>query len=123
MALLRRVGLEDKAKAFPSQLSGGQKQRIAIVRALAMHPEVMLFDEPTSALDPEMVGEVLDVMVNLAEEGMTMICVTHEMGFARTVADRLIFMDQGQIVEAGKPDTLFTAPRHPRLRQFLNQIL
>ena len=104
-------------------LSGGQQQRVAIARALAMQPDIMLFDEPTSALDPEMVGEVLDVMVNLAEEGMTMICVTHEMGFARTVADRLIFMDQGQIVEAGKPDTLFTAPRHPRLRQFLNQIL
>ena len=104
-------------------LSGGQKQRIAIVRALAMDPEVMLFDEPTSALDPEMVGEVLDVMVSLAEEGMTMICVTHEMGFARTVADRLIFMDHGQILEMGKPDTLFNSPRHPRLRQFLTQIL
>lgn len=108
---------------YPAELSGGQQQRVAIARALAMQPAIMLFDEPTSALDPEMVGEVLDVMVNLAEEGMTMICVTHEMGFARTVADRLIFMDQGQIVEAGRPDTLFTAPRHPRLRQFLNQIL
>ena len=122
-ALLRRVGLEDKADAYPSQLSGGQKQRIAIVRALAMKPKLMLFDEPTSALDPEMVGEVLDVMVSLAEEGMTMICVTHEMGFARTVADRLIFMDHGQILEMGKPDTLFNSPRHPRLRQFLTQIL
>lgn len=121
--LLARIGLSDKADSYPLQLSGGQKQRIAIARALAMNPDVMLFDEPTSALDPEMVGEVLDVMVTLAEEGMTMICVTHEMGFARTVADRLIFMDHGQIVEAGKPDTLFTAPRHPRLRQFLNQIL
>lgn len=121
--LLRRVGLEDKADAYPSQLSGGQKQRIAIVRALAMKPKLMLFDEPTSALDPEMVGEVLDVMVSLAEEGMTMICVTHEMGFARTVADRLIFMDHGQILEMGKPDTLFNSPRHPRLRQFLTQIL
>ena len=99
------------------------KQRVAIARALAMEPEVILFDEPTSALDPEMVGEVLDVMVSLAEEGMTMICVTHEMGFARTVADRLIFMDHGQILEMGKPDTLFNSPRHPRLRQFLTQIL
>ena len=123
MALLERIGLADKADEFPNMLSGGQKQRIAIVRALAMDPEVMLFDEPTSALDPEMVGEVLDVMVSLAEEGMTMICVTHEMGFARTVADRLIFMDHGQILEMGKPDTLFNSPRHPRLRQFLTQIL
>ena len=122
-ATLHRFRLEDLEKRYPAQLSSGQQQRVAIARALAMDPEVLLFDEPTSALDPEMVGEVLDVMVNLAEEGMTMICVTHEMGFARTVADRLIFMDQGQIVEAGKPDTLFTAPRHPRLRQFLNQIL
>ena len=121
--MLARVGLEDKFNAFPDQLSGGQQQRVAIARALAMQPSIMLFDEPTSALDPEMVGEVLDVMVKLAEEGMTMVCVTHEMGFARTVADRLIFMDQGQIVEMGKPETLFTAPRHPRLRQFLNQIL
>ena len=123
LSLLKRVNLEDKADAYPNQLSGGQKQRIAIVRALAMKPKVMLFDEPTSALDPEMVGEVLDVMVSLAEEGMTMICVTHEMGFARTVADRLIFMDHGQILEMGKPDTLFNSPRHPRLRQFLTQIL
>lgn len=120
---LTRVGMAHFAYQRVSTLSGGQQQRVAIARALAMQPAIMLFDEPTSALDPEMVGEVLDVMVNLAEEGMTMICVTHEMGFARTVADRLIFMDQGQIVEAGKPDTLFTAPRHPRLRQFLNQIL
>ena len=123
MELLARVGLADRANSYPSQLSGGQKQRVAIVRALMMEPEVMLFDEPTSALDPEMVGEVLDVMVSLAEEGMTMICVTHEMGFARTVADRLIFMDHGQILEMGKPDTLFNSPRHPRLRQFLTQIL
>lgn len=120
---LERVGLGDKLDLYPGQLSGGQKQRVAIARALAMDPEVMLFDEPTSALDPEMVGEVLDVMVSLAEEGMTMICVTHEMGFARTVADRLIFMDHGQILEMGKPDTLFNSPRHPRLRQFLTQIL
>ena len=123
LGLLKKVGISDKANVYPAMLSGGQQQRVAIARALAMQPAIMLFDEPTSALDPEMVGEVLDVMVNLAEEGMTMICVTHEMGFARTVADRLIFMDQGQIVEAGKPDTLFTAPRHPRLRQFQNQIL
>ena len=123
LVLLKKVGISDKANVYPAMLSGGQQQRVAIARALAMQPEIMLFDEPTSALDPEMGGEVLDVMVTLAEEGMTMICVTHEMGFARTVADRLIFMDHGQIVEAGKPDTLFTAPRHPRLRQFLNQIL
>src|SRR5574344_2450728 len=118
-----RVGLLAHKDKFPGQLSGGQQQRVAIARALSMDPIVMLFDEPTSALDPEMVGEVLDVMVSLAEEGMTMICVTHEMGFARTVADRLIFMDHGQILEMGKPDTLFEAPRHPRLKQFLNQIL
>lgn len=123
LELLDIVGLKDKAKAYPAQLSGGQQQRVAIARALAMQPDIMLFDEPTSALDPEMVGEVLDVMVSLAEEGMTMICVTHEMGFARTVADRLIFMDHGQILEMGKPDTLFNSPRHPRLRQFLTQIL
>ena len=120
---LEKMGLGDKADAYPCQLSGGQQQRVAIARALAMQPDIMLFDEPTSALDPEMVGEVLDVMVSLAEEGMTMICVTHEMGFARTVADRLIFMDHGQILEMGKPDTLFNSPRHPRLRQFLTQIL
>ncbi|MBD5641927.1 MAG: amino acid ABC transporter ATP-binding protein [Desulfovibrio sp.] len=123
LALLKKVGISEKANVYPAMLSGGQQQRVAIARALAMQPSIMLFDEPTSALDPEMVGEVLDVMVTLAEEGMTMICVTHEMGFARTVADRLIFMDQGQIVEAGAPETLFTSPRHPRLRQFLNQIL
>lgn len=123
LTLLKKVGISDKANVYPAMLSGGQQQRVAIARALAMQPAIMLFDEPTSALDPEMVGEVLDVMVTLAEEGMTMICVTHEMGFARTVADRCIFMDQGQIVESGKPETLFTAPRHPRLRQFLNQIL
>ena len=122
-SLLARVGLADRGAAYPIQLSGGQQQRVAIARALAMQPDIMLFDEPTSALDPEMVGEVLDVMVSLAEEGMTMICVTHEMGFARTVADRLIFMDHGQILEMGKPDTLFNSPRHPRLRQFLTQIL
>ena len=123
LALLKKVGISDKANVYPAMLSGGQQQRVAIARALAMQPSIMLFDEPTSALDPEMVGEVLDVMVNLAEEGMTMLCVTHEMGFARTVADRLIFMADGQIVESGQPDALFTAPRHPRLKQFLNQIL
>ena len=123
LTLLKKVGISEKANVYPAMLSGGQQQRVAIARALAMQPSIILFDEPTSALDPEMVGEVLDVMVNLAEEGMTMVCVTHEMGFARTVADRLIFMDQGQIVEMGRPETLFTAPRHPRLRQFLNQIL
>ena len=123
LELLRKVDIVDKAKAYPNNLSGGQKQRVAIARALAMTPKIMLFDEPTSALDPEMIGEVLAVMTTLAREGMTMVCVTHEMGFARTVADRLIFMDQGQIVEMGKPETLFNAPRHPRLRQFLNQIL
>ena len=123
LKLLKKVGISDKANVYPAMLSGGQKQRVAIARALAMQPDIMLFDEPTSALDPEMVGEVLDVMVSLAEEGMTMICVTHEMGFARTVADRLIFMDHGQILEMGKPDTLFNSPRHPRLRQFLTQIL
>ena len=123
LALLKKVGISDKANVYPAMLSGGQQQRVAIARALAMQPSIMLFDEPTSALDPEMVGEVLDVMVGLAEEGMTMLCVTHEMGFARTVADRLIFMDKGQIVEVGKPDSLFSHPRHPRLRQFLNQIL
>ncbi len=123
LGLLKKVGISDKANTYPSLLSGGQQQRVAIARALAMQPNIMLFDEPTSALDPEMVGEVLDVMVNLAEEGMTMVCVTHEMGFARTVADRVIFMDKGQIVEAGSPDNLFGAPNHPRLKQFLNQVL
>ena len=123
MNLLEKVGLADWADRYPRQLSGGQKQRVAIARSLAMRPKAILFDEPTSALDPEMIQDVLDVMKFVAEQGITMVVVTHEMGFARTVADRLIFMDQGQIVEAGKPDTLFTAPRHPRLRQFLNQIL
>ncbi len=123
LLLLKKVGISDKANIYPAMLSGGQQQRVAIARALAMQPAIMLFDEPTSALDPEMVGEVLDVMINLAEEGMTMVCVTHEMGFARTVADRVIFMDHGQIIESGPPDVLFESPRHPRLRQFLNQIL
>ena len=123
LTLLKKVGISDKANVFPAMLSGGQQQRVAIARALAMQPDIMLFDEPTSALDPEMVGEVLDVMVTLAEEGMTMLCVTHEMGCARTVADRVIFMDKGQILEAGTPDEIFEAPRHPRLKQFLNQIL
>ena len=121
--LLRRVGLEDKADAYPAQLSGGQKQRIAIVRALAMRPKLMLFDEPTSALDPEMVGEVLEVMKELAEEGMTMVVVTHEMGFAREVADRVIFMDEGYIVEEGTPEEVFGNPREERTRSFLNKVL
>ena len=123
MALLRRVGLEDKANAYPGQLSGGQKQRIAIVRALAMDPKVILFDEPTSALDPEMVGEVLAVMKELAAEGMTMVVVTHEMGFAREVSDRVMFMDGGKIVEQGSPDELFGNPKHPRLQEFLSKVL
>ena len=122
-ALLKKVGISEKANVYPSMLSGGQQQRVAIARALAMQPEIMLFDEPTSALDPEMVGEVLNVMITLAEECMTMICVTHEMGFAKTVADRVIFMDQGQIVEQGDPNALFDNPRHPRLKFFLNHIL
>ena len=122
-ALLKRVGLEDRAEAYPSQLSGGQKQRIAIVRALAMNPEVMLFDEPTSALDPEMVGEVLDVMKELAKEGMTMAVVTHEMGFAREMADRVIFMDSGKIEEIGTPEEIFGSPKSPRLRDFLGKVL
>ena len=121
--LLKVVGLADKAASFPSQLSGGQKQRIAIVRALCMEPEVMLFDEPTSALDPEMVGEVLDVMKELAADGMTMICVTHEMGFAREVADRVIFMDGGVIIEQGTPEEIFTAPKSERLQSFLAKVL
>ncbi len=121
--LLRRVGLEDKADSYPAQLSGGQKQRIAIVRALCMEPEVMLFDEPTSALDPEMVNEVLDLMRDLAKAGMTMVVVTHEMGFAREVADRVIFMDGGQILEENTPDLLFDAPQHPRLKDFLSKVL
>ena len=123
MKLLERVALADRANAYPSQLSGGQKQRIAIVRALCMEPEVMLFDEPTSALDPELVGEVLDVMKSLAREGMTMLCVTHEMGFAREVADRVIFMCDGKICEDGTPEQIFTNPENPRLRQFLQSIL
>ena len=123
MELLRRVGLEDKANAYPGQLSGGQKQRIAIVRALAMNPKVMLFDEPTSALDPEMVGEVLQVMKELAEAGMTMIVVTHEMGFAREVASRIMFMDEGKIIEQGTPDAIFNHPQHPRLKDFLSKVL
>ena len=121
--LLRRVGLEEKADAYPSQLSGGQKQRIAIVRALAMNPKLMLFDEPTSALDPEMVGEVLSVMKELASEGMTMVVVTHEMGFAREVGNRVLFMDEGKIVEQASPDILFTNPQHPRLQEFLSKVL
>jgi len=123
MDLLRIVGLEDKANAYPAQLSGGQKQRIAIARALAMQPDVMLFDEPTSALDPEMVGEVLDVMKKLAAEGMTMVVVTHEMGFAREVGSRLVFMDAGQIAEEGTPDEVFTNPQHPRTQEFLSKVL
>ncbi|MBR5015468.1 MAG: amino acid ABC transporter ATP-binding protein, partial [Clostridia bacterium] len=121
--LLKTVGLEDRADAYPSQLSGGQKQRIAIVRALAMEPEVMLFDEPTSALDPEMVGEVLDVMKNLAKEGMTMVVVTHEMGFAREVGDRIIFMDDGVIGEEGTPEEVFDHPKSERLQSFLAKVL
>ena len=123
MHLLRRVGLEEKADAYPNQLSGGQKQRIAIVRALAMNPKVMLFDEPTSALDPEMVGEVLAVMKELAADGMTMVVVTHEMGFAREVGNRILFMDGGKIVEQGSPDAVFGNPQNPRLRDFLSKVL
>ena len=123
LALLDRVGLKDRANAYPIQLSGGQKQRVAIVRALAMEPEVMLFDEPTSALDPEMVGEVLDVMKELAREGMTMVVVTHEMGFAKEVATRVLFMDEGKILEEGTPDEIFTTPKHPRLQDFLSKVL
>ncbi len=123
MELLERIGLPDKANVYPSTLSGGQKQRIAIVRSLAMHPDVMLFDEPTSALDPEMVGEVLEVMKDLAREGMTMVVVTHEMGFAREVADRVLFMNEGYIEEEGSPDELFTHPKSERLQQFFKSIL
>ena len=123
MALLERIGLADKANEFPNMLSGGQKQRIAIVRALAMDPEVMLFDEPTSALDPEMVGEVLDLMRDLAKEGMTMAVVTHEMGFAREVADRVVFMADGKILEEGVPAELFDRPKDPRLQDFLSKVL
>lgn len=121
--LLRRVGLEEKADAYPNQLSGGQKQRIAIVRALAMNPKVMLFDEPTSALDPEMVGEVLQVMKELADDGMTMVVVTHEMGFAREVGNRVLFMDEGKILEQNTPELLFSNPNHPRLQEFLSKVL
>ena len=121
--LLRRVGLLEKADAYPNQLSGGQKQRIAIVRALAMNPKVMLFDEPTSALDPEMVGEVLSVMKELAEDGMTMVVVTHEMGFAREVGSRVLFMDEGQILEQGDTESVFDHPHHPRLQDFLSKVL
>ncbi len=123
MELLRRVGLEEKALAFPRQLSGGQQQRIAIVRALAMNPKVMLFDEPTSALDPEMVGEVLEVMTDLAKAGMTMVVVTHEMGFARQVADHVIFMDGGYIVEQGRPEEVLDNPQQPRTQDFLRKVL
>lgn len=123
MELLKRVGLEDRAGAYPSQLSGGQKQRVAIVRALCMEPDVMLFDEPTSALDPEMVGEVLDVMKQLAKEGMTMVVVTHEMGFAREVGSRVVFMDEGVIIEEGAPEELFNNPKSPRLKEFLAKVL
>jgi len=123
LALLKRVGLEDRAGAFPIQLSGGQKQRIAIVRALMMEPEVMLFDEPTSALDPEMVGEVLEVMKELARGGMTMVVVTHEMGFAREVGNRVLFMADGRLVEEGTPEEIFDHPKHPRLQDFLAKVL
>ncbi len=123
MVLLERVGLADKADAYPSSLSGGQKQRIAIVRALAMEPDIMLFDEPTSALDPEMVGEVLDVMKQLADEGMTMVIVTHEMGFAKEVADRVLFMDEGIILEQGTPQEIFGNPKEPRTQDFLSKVL
>ena len=123
LELLTRVGLADRAGAYPSQLSGGQKQRVAIVRALAMEPEVMLFDEPTSALDPEMVGEVLEVMKQLAEEGMTMVVVTHEMGFAREVADRVLFMDEGIVMEEGTPAEIFSNPKNPRTQDFLRKVL
>lgn len=121
--LLKRVGLEEKADSYPSQLSGGQKQRIAIVRSLAMNPEVMLFDEPTSALDPEMVGEVLELMKQLAQEGMTMVVVTHEMGFAREVADRVMFVDEGRVKEQGTPEEFFANPKDERLKEFLSKVL
>ena len=123
MRLLEKVGLTDKAEAYPSQLSGGQKQRVAIARALCMKPDIMLFDEPTSALDPEMVGEVLTVMKELAKDGMTMICVTHEMGFAREVADRVVFIDDGIIIEEGTPEEVFSNPKHPRTIDFLGKVL
>ncbi len=123
MAMLKRVGLEEKANAYPRELSGGQKQRVAIARSLCMKPDIMLFDEPTSALDPEMVGEVLDVMKELARDGMTMVVVTHEMGFAREVAHRVLFMADGQILEEGTPDQIFRDPQNPRTRDFLNKVL
>ena len=123
MELLERVGLADRANDYPSQLSGGQKQRVAIVRALCMNPEVMLFDEPTSALDPEMVGEVLEVMKRLAKDGMTMVVVTHEMGFAREVASRVIFMDEGKIIEEGTPEMVFEHPRSERTQSFLSKVI
>ena len=123
MELLERVGLADRADAYPIQLSGGQKQRVAIVRALAMEPDVMLFDEPTSALDPEMVGEVLDVMKKLAQTGMTMVVVTHEMGFAKEVGNRVVFVDEGKILEEGTPDAIFNHPQNPRLQDFLSKVL
>lgn len=123
VSLLKRIGLEDKADVFPSTLSGGQKQRVAIVRSLAMNPDVILFDEPTSALDPEMVGEVLDLMKSLAKEGMTMIIVTHEMGFAKEVANKVFFIDDGQILESGPPKEFFENPKNPRLREFLSKVL
>jgi len=123
MELLRKVGLVDKAHVYPNKLSGGQKQRVAIARALAMQPKVMLFDEPTSALDPEMVGEVLTVMKDLATEGMTMVVVTHEMGFAREVGDRVVFMDEGMIVEEGTPSQIFDNPQNPRTQSFLSKVL
>ena len=123
MAYLEKVQIADQAPKYPGQLSGGQQQRVAIARALCMKPEILLFDEPTSALDPEMIGEVLDVMVTLAQEGMTMLCVTHEMGFARKVADRVIFMDAGEIIEEGDPERFFTAPKSDRTRTFLDQVL
>ncbi|MBQ8281476.1 MAG: amino acid ABC transporter ATP-binding protein [Lachnospiraceae bacterium] len=123
ISLLKRIGLEDKADVYPSTLSGGQKQRVAIVRSLAMNPEVILFDEPTSALDPEMVGEVLDLMKSLAKEGMTMIIVTHEMGFAREVANKVLFIDEGQILESAPPEEFFGNPKHPRLKDFLSKVL
>ena len=122
LQLLQKVGLAEKVNVYPNMLSGGQQQRVAIARALAMQPNIMLFDEPTSALDPEMIGEVLDVMVTLAREGMTMVVVTHEMGFAREVADRVVFMDHGQILESGPPEQFFSNPEHPRLKQFLELI-
>ena len=123
LELLGRIGLEDKADVYPSTLSGGQKQRVAIIRSLAMNPDVILFDEPTSALDPEMVGEVLELMKKLAQEGMTMVVVTHEMGFAKEVASRVIFMDDGQIVEEAEPEEFFGNPKNPRLKEFLSKIL